>query len=99
MTAEKPLFIPLKRIWFDQFAKGAKTGNEEWRKYGPRWNEHVCRVGRRAVLSNGYGTGRRIERVITGTRKVLWADAPHEAKAIYPEATVLFAIKLDPVAS
>lgn len=60
--AEKALFIPLKTKWFEQFASGEKTS--EIRKYGPRWNEHTCRVGRRVLLSKGYGKQARLSGVI-----------------------------------
>jgi hypothetical protein len=54
---ERPLFIPLRGIWFDAFDRGQKT--EEWRRFGPRWNEDICRVGRPVLLSRGY-SGRRL---------------------------------------
>lgn len=56
--AEKPLFVPLKAEFFDAFASGAKS--EELRRYGPRWNERVCRIGRGVVLSRGYGKQSRL---------------------------------------
>ena len=49
----KSLFIPLKSEFFDAFQIGAKT--EELRRYGPRWNESTCVVGRDVILSKGYG--------------------------------------------
>lgn len=52
------LFIPLKAEFYDAFVSGAKT--EELRRYGPRWNERVCRVGRDVTLSRGYGKGHRL---------------------------------------
>ncbi|WP_157837211.1 hypothetical protein [Geminisphaera colitermitum] len=52
-----PLFIPLKREFFEAFERGKKTA--EYRLYGPRWNERTCRVGRAVVLSFGY-THRRL---------------------------------------
>lgn len=56
---EKPLFIPLKKEFFEKFEDGSKS--MEYRPYGARWNEKVCRVGRRVVLSLGYGKQRRLE--------------------------------------
>ena len=56
-----PLFIPLKREYFEAFKCGSKT--EEFRRYGPRWNERACTVGRPVTLSLGYGTAHRL----TGT--------------------------------
>lgn len=54
----KPLFIPLKGEYFDQFAKGEKV--TEYRPYGLRWNERTCSVGREVVLSRGYGKAHRL---------------------------------------
>jgi hypothetical protein len=60
----RPIFIPLKTEWFEDFARGGKK--TEFRKYGKRWNENVCWVGRRVILSCGYGKQRRIEAVLIG---------------------------------
>lgn len=54
----KPLFIPLKTEPFEAFADGSK--GDELRRYGPRWNEQTCTVGREVVLSHGYGRSRRL---------------------------------------
>ncbi len=54
----KPLFIPLNTEYFDAFADGSKR--EELRRYGPRWNENTCTVGRDVVLSKGYGKKHRM---------------------------------------
>lgn len=35
----KPLFIPIKREFFEAFERGDKT--HEYRLYGPRWNERM----------------------------------------------------------
>lgn len=56
--AEKPLFIPLKTVFFEQFEDGSKT--HEYRKAGGRWNAKTCRVGRAVVLSKGYGKAHRL---------------------------------------
>lgn len=58
----KPLFIPLKRQFFEAFRSGNKT--TEYRKYGDRWNIRTCYPGRRVVLSLGYGKGSRITGVV-----------------------------------
>lgn len=60
MTAAqmKPLFVPLKAEYYDAFADGSKR--EELRRYGPRWNETTCAVGRPAILSKGYGKKHRM---------------------------------------
>lgn len=58
LRPSRPLFIPLRGEYFDAFAAGIKR--EELRRYGPRWNERTCRVGRRVVLSRGYGRHYRL---------------------------------------
>lgn len=55
---ERPLFIPLIAKFYDAFADGSKS--IEFRKHGPRWNATTCRVGRRVVLSRGYGKQNRL---------------------------------------
>lgn len=59
----KPLFIPLKREYFEAFKRGDKQ--QEFRKHGPRWNAKNCTVGRPVVLSLGYGKAHRLHGVIT----------------------------------
>ena len=56
-----PLFIPLKTEYYKSFLAGTKT--EELRRYGTRWNERTCLVGRPVTLSLGYGKAHRL----TGT--------------------------------
>jgi hypothetical protein len=56
---DRPLFVPLKTAYFEAFANGSKT--EELRRYGPRWNERTCVVGRPVVLSKGYGKAHRLD--------------------------------------
>ena len=53
---DKPLFIPLNAEYYEAFRTGKKIA--EYRKYGPRWNEKTCRVGRQVLLSCGYGKSR-----------------------------------------
>lgn len=53
----KPLFIPLKREYYEAFVDGTKT--VEYRKNGPRWNAQTCVVGRPVVISLGYGKQNR----------------------------------------
>ncbi len=63
-SERKALFIPLKGEFFDAFE--ARTKNTEYRRYGPRWNEDTCRVGRRVVLSRGYGKQARLVGKVSG---------------------------------
>lgn len=64
---EKNLFIPLKSEFYEQFEAGTKT--DEFRKYGPRWNERTCHTGRLVTLSKGYGKQHRLLGMVTGFRK------------------------------
>ena len=59
--SEKSLFIPLKSEFYDAFIAGTKT--VEYRRHGPGWNAKTCAIGRRVVLSKGYGKTHRV----TGT--------------------------------
>lgn len=67
MIKEKPLFIPLKKEYFDAFAAGEKT--EELRPYGPRWNEKTCLPGRPVIISCGYGKQKRMRGMIWKFKK------------------------------
>lgn len=49
----KPLFIPLKTEFFEQFRTGKK--DTEYRRYGPHWNAETCPIGRPVVVARGYG--------------------------------------------
>ncbi|HRI77272.1 MAG TPA: hypothetical protein PLX33_09825 [Alphaproteobacteria bacterium] len=84
---EKPLFIPLKTKYYDAFDAGTKT--HELRLYGARWNERTCRIGRRVVLSKGYGKANRLSgRITSFTVSPLteWHGENAEAiRAIYGE--------------
>jgi len=63
----KSLFIPLKTEYFEAFADGSKT--EELRRYGPRWNESTCQIGREVTLSKGYGKQSRLKGCIWKFKK------------------------------
>lgn len=60
----KPLFIPLKAKFFDQFKAGTKT--TEYRLRGPRWNAETCWLGRPVILSKGYGKAERLTGKVVG---------------------------------
>lgn len=75
------MFIPLKKIYFEQFAKREKR--EEFRLYGPRWNERVCAIGREVILSCGY-SGPRLTGKISGFRVTRIEDVPG-MRAVYPD--------------
>ena len=64
MSEHKPLFVPLKSEFYDAFVSWQKIW--EYRKYGPRWNEKTCFIGRRVVLSKGYGKQNRSMGTIRG---------------------------------
>lgn len=79
----KPLFIPLKKEYFEAFERNKK--DTEYRLYGPRWNEKTCTVGRAVTLSCGYGKQRRLNGVITHFSKapVLKSKGGAEFSMIY----------------
>jgi hypothetical protein len=93
MTDDRPLFVPLRREWFNAFADGTKT--VEWRKYGPRWNERTVRVGRRVILALGYQGTRRLTATVLWSR-VMPAHGP--AGELYGTGTpcMVFGVALDP---
>jgi hypothetical protein len=60
-----PVFIPLKAEYFEAFERGEKT--VEYRPHHPKrtvWLEENCTVGRRVILSYGYGKRRRLNGII-----------------------------------
>lgn len=67
------LFVPLKSEYFEAFVDGSKT--VEFRKYGPRWNESTCAVGRAVTISKGYGRQFRRDGEVVGFQKK-WVDSP-----------------------
>lgn len=72
----KPLFIALKGEFYDDFINENK--DTEYRIYGPRWNERTCPVGRRVVISRGYGKRYRSAGTIIGfkaSHAPTWTDA------------------------
>lgn len=73
------LFIPLKRAYFEAFKDGTK--NEELRRYGPRWNERTCAIGRPVTLSLGYGKAHRITGTIERFKKQSGSTFGHTYKA------------------
>lgn len=89
MPTEKPLFIPLKSLFFNAFKMGAK--DTEYRLYGPRWNERTCRLGRQVTLSKGYGKTHRLHGVVIGFARAriqtpdwqaCYGTEPHDAACI-----------------
>jgi hypothetical protein len=57
------LFIPLKTQYYEEFVNGTKT--IEYRQHGSRWNAKTCRIGRKVVISKGYGRQCRRTGVVT----------------------------------
>lgn len=86
----KPLFIPLKREWFEAFERGEKT--VEYRAFGPGWNSTTCRPGRAVVLSFGY-SGRRLSANIECLELLSPEAAPKVAAEFFP-GKVIAAIHL-----
>jgi len=72
----KPLFIPLKTEFYNAFVEGHKR--TEYRRYGKRWNENTCMIGRQVVISKGYGKGHRYRGVIVEFER---SSEPTQTKA------------------
>jgi hypothetical protein len=89
ICSDRPLFIPLRREWFEAFARGKKR--EEWRRYGAGWNERSCPPGRRVVLSLGY-SGDRLHGTI---RRFSKRAASGPAVDIYGAGTLCAVIAID----
>lgn len=87
----KPLFIPLKREWFEAFANGSK--DTEYRPLIPRWDASVCFTGRPVTLSMGYGKQRRLSGVVAGWGRV-GPDAHPAIRTVYPTGNHFVAIKI-----
>jgi hypothetical protein len=60
---EKPLFLPLSGLWYDEFVSGRKT--REIRGMRGQYNTSTVRVGREVIISRGYGKQHRTLGVIT----------------------------------
>lgn len=91
----KPIFIPLKKQYFEEFERREKT--TEYRKWGPRWNGETCRVGRRVTLSLGY-TLKRLHGRIVGyymTHKVHQIPGWRECYGDSKGPAVCITVKLD----
>jgi len=90
-VTRRPLFIPLKREWFEAFKSG--NNKREWRRYGPRWNKGTCTPRRRVTLSLGY-SGARLYGRVSSFRT---ARAKGAAASIYGKGTkcAVIGIKLN----
>lgn len=82
----KPLFIPLKREYFEAFDNGTKR--TEYRLYGPRWHEGTVIPGRPVTLSLGY-SGARLSGTVRRMRKV-----KNTITDLYPRGATLCAIDI-----
>lgn len=94
--ASDTLFIPLKKRFFEAFARGEKT--TEFRRYSARWNERTCRIGRKVVISLGYGWKRRLFGTVVGfTRDLDPQSQPGwvECFGTGPAVAACIEIKLD----
>jgi hypothetical protein len=89
-SVARPLFIPLNGEYFDLFESGAK--DTEFRKYGPRWNETTCWVGRLVTLSRGYSGRRLVGRIVGFERR---RDASQDASNIYGQGVELACIRIE----
>ena len=82
ILASKPLFIPLKKEFFEAFLSGEKT--VEYRVYGARWNEKVCFPGREAILSCRYGKNRRIKGIVKSLEKKPFSELQPDVLRLFP---------------
>ncbi|UDQ96844.1 hypothetical protein AAEX28_07235 [Lentisphaerota bacterium WC36G] len=57
----KPLFVPLKKQFFEAFKSGEKTA--EYRKISNNFNLKTCKIGRKVTLAKGY-TKERLSGII-----------------------------------
>ena len=95
----KPLFIPLKREYFEAFRAATKT--DEFRPHGAWWNSRTCWVGRPVVLSLGYGKAHRLTGTITSFRTSQEPTTTEAWRACYGEKhpgawAACIGIQLDP---
>ncbi|WP_417831669.1 hypothetical protein [Terasakiella sp.] len=98
----KPLFLPLKGLYFDLFSDGRKT--YELRRLRGGWNLSQVYVGRDVVLSYGYGKKYRKEAMILAVKsansigelisKHSWLWRQINPLADSPEAMISSAIDL-----
>lgn len=65
-TAQKRLFVPLRRAPYVAFAGGTKTW--EVRLLRRQWNERNVKVGRQVELRLGYAVGRSLWGQVTDVR-------------------------------
>ena len=68
----KPIFIPLKRCYFEAFERGDKT--HEYRRDVPRWSHKNVFPGRPVTLSLGYGKKNRLSAEVV-SRKCSWMSS------------------------
>ena len=80
MQNPKPLFIALKTKHFLEFKDGTKI--VEYRAHGPRWNKKVCVIGRRAVISRGYGKYERLAGTIDGFGIMKFHEMPENQNGV-----------------
>ncbi len=78
MATEKALFVPLKREYFEEFAKGTKT--TEYRLDGPRWNARTCRW-----FTAGFTLAAALPMISRGSLAIAawlprWRPSPHRRR-------------------
>lgn len=88
----KPLFIPLKTRWFREFSEGRKT--IEYRRYGPRWHEGTCVVGRAVIISHGY-SGDRIRGIIVDFERIYLHETPSVVQKLFVDSDFIAAISIE----
>lgn len=86
----KPLFVPLRTQYFRAFEAGTKR--TEYRRYGPRWNERTCWIGRAVTLSHGY-SGSRLCACVASVQRISASSLADPDP--YAPADELIAIELE----
>jgi hypothetical protein len=93
MSHTKPLWVPLRAVYFDAFAAGTKT-TEYRRLGGPLGKLERLTIGRPVTLSRGY-SGPRLHMLITAVSVVRASIVP-DAAELYGRRARVVAIELQP---
>lgn len=83
----RPLFVPLRREWFDSFRAGTKA--EEVRRVSPQFNGRRVWPGRPVILSLGYSGRQRMHGIVGQVRETIACGSP-----IYPDGTACIAFEV-----
>ena len=77
------MLIVVRKVWFEELRGGAKR--VEYRRYGRRFNERVCYIGRPVAFAYRYDrVSPRLTGVVTSFATVPVSEMP-EMLEIYPD--------------